>query len=49
MSDAKAREIAKAYIDKQFETMKKNGLETVEVSKQEYEHLIDEIAVTLKT
>ena len=37
-------QIAKEYIDKQFDEMRKNGLNTKEISGQEYEAMVDEVA-----
>lgn len=47
MSDDKILEIAKEYVDKQLETMKKYGSAT-EVSESEYRAMIEDVASTLQ-
>ena len=43
----KARKIAKQYVDTQLKSMRANGLETEDVSKEEYEALVDDVASAL--
>jgi hypothetical protein len=44
MSEQEKYQIAKAYVDKQFENMKKNGLKVKKVSAREYEKIVKRIA-----
>jgi hypothetical protein len=48
MSNEQRYEIAKEYVDKQLETMKKYGSAPREMSKEEYKALIDEVADTVQ-
>ncbi len=47
MSNEKRYEIAKEYVDKQLDTMKKFGSAPDKLSKEEYKALIDEVAETV--
>ncbi len=49
MSDEKKYEIAKQYVDKQLEVMKQHGSAPKEMSKQEYEALIAEVAESVNS
>jgi len=40
-------EVAKLYVDKQLETMKKYGSAPEEMSEQEYRSLVEEVAETI--
>ena len=44
MSNSERYKIAKAYVDKQLETMEKNGLKVVKMSNHEYETMVKQIA-----
>jgi len=44
MSNEQKLEVAKQYVDKQLETMKKYGSAPEGMSKQEYQSLINEVA-----
>jgi hypothetical protein len=44
MSEQERYQIAKEYVDKQFENMKKNGLKVKEVSPQEYDKIVRRLA-----
>jgi len=48
MSDEKKYEIAKEYVDKQLETMKRFDAATKDISDHEYRSLINEVARTVK-
>ena len=48
MSDEKRYEIAKEYVDKQLETMKESGSAPRELSQEEYQALIDDVAETIR-
>jgi hypothetical protein len=45
MSHEEKIEVAKQYVDKQLETMKKYGSVPNEMSEQEYRSLIEEVAI----
>jgi hypothetical protein len=47
MSDEERLEIAKKYVDQQLETMQKFGSRPKEMSPQEYESLIHQVAKTV--
>ena len=47
MSNNERYKIAKAYVDKQLETMEKNGLKVVKMSNHEYETMVKQIAQTV--
>lgn len=44
----KIDEIAKAYIDKQLASMQKNGLKAKELSTEEYQSLVNQIAAAVR-
>ena len=48
MSEERKIEIAKQYVDKQLETMKRYGSEPKALSEQEYRAMISQIAETVK-
>jgi hypothetical protein len=48
MSDERKYEIAKEYVDKQLNTMKKYDAAPKDISKAEYESLVREVAQTIK-
>jgi hypothetical protein len=47
MSNEQKIEVAKQYVDKQLETMKKYGSAPKDISDQEYRALIEEVASTM--
>jgi hypothetical protein len=49
MSDDKRLEIAKQYVDQQLATMKQHGSAPAEISKEEYNALVQEVAETVRT
>jgi hypothetical protein len=49
MSHEEKMEVAKQYVDKQLETMKKYGSAPQDISEQERKALAEEIAATLKS
>jgi hypothetical protein len=49
MSDEKKIEVAKQYVDKQLETMKKYGSAPSKMSAEEYKSLIYQVAENIKT
>lgn len=44
MSEQEKYRIAKSYLDKQFQNMKKNGLKVKKVSAREYAEIVKRIA-----
>ncbi len=48
MSEERKIEIAKQYVDKQLETMKRYGSEPKALSEQEYQAIVLQIAETVK-
>jgi hypothetical protein len=46
--DRTARDIAKEYMDQQLQLMQENGLRTEDVSCDEYESLVEEVASAMK-
>jgi hypothetical protein len=48
MSDEKRYAIAKEYVDKQLDTMKKFDPAPKDISRAEYDSLIKEVAQTIK-
>jgi hypothetical protein len=48
MTKQEIRKIAIAYVDKQIASMKKNGLKTKPVSKDEHERLVERIAAAIR-
>jgi hypothetical protein len=48
MSNEQEIEVAKQYVDKQLETMKKYGSAPQEMSEQEYKSLIEQVAENIK-
>ena len=48
MSDEKRYEIAKEYVDKQLNTMKKFDAAPKDISRAEYDSLIKEVAQSIK-
>jgi hypothetical protein len=48
MSEQEKFKVAKEYIDKQLETMKKHGSAPKQLSKQEYRTLIQQVAATVR-
>ena len=48
MSSEQNLEIAKRYVDKQLETMKKYGSAPHAISEEEYRALVEEVAETLE-
>lgn len=49
MSGEERYEIAKAYVDKQLQNMKENGLAVKQLSTQEYDSMVKQIAQTVKS
>ncbi len=49
MSHEERMEVAKQYVDKQLETMKKYGSAPQDISEQERQALAEEVASTLKS
>ena len=49
MSNEQKLEVAKEYVDKQLETMKKYGSAPEKLSDQEYRSLIEDIADNIRT
>jgi hypothetical protein len=49
MSDQERYQIAKAYVDKQLENMKKNGLKVKKVSSREYQTIVKHQAQFIKS
>jgi hypothetical protein len=49
VSEQQKYEIAKEYVDKQIETMKQYGSAPRDLSKEEYDSLVKEIAQTIKS
>jgi hypothetical protein len=49
MSDERRFEIAKQYVDKQLETMRRYGSAPKQMSDQEYRAMVQQIAETVKT
>jgi hypothetical protein len=49
MSHEERMEVAKQYVDKQLETMKKYGSAPQDLSEQERKALAEEVASTLKS
>jgi hypothetical protein len=49
MSDEKKLEVARQYVDKQLETMKKYGSAPREISSHEYRALVEEVAGKLRS
>lgn len=47
MSSDQKLEVARQYVDKQLETMKKYGSAPEEMSEEEYRALVEEVAETL--
>jgi hypothetical protein len=47
MSNEQTLEVAKQYVDKQLETMKKYGSAPRDISEQEYRALVDDVASTM--
>jgi hypothetical protein len=47
MSSEQNLEIARQYVDKQLQTMKKYGSAPKEISEEEYRALVEEVAETL--
>jgi len=47
MSSEQTLEIARQYVDKQLQTMKKYGSAPKEISEEEYRALVEEVAETL--
>jgi hypothetical protein len=48
MSEEKKYEIAKEYVDKQLDTMKKFDAAPKDISRAEYDSLIKEVVQTIK-
>jgi hypothetical protein len=48
MSNEQRYQIAKEYVDKQLEAMKQFGSAPREMSKEEYQSLIEEVAETVQ-
>lgn len=48
MTQQQITKIAKEYVDRQLATMRKNGLKTLKVSKQEYKSLVERVASNVK-
>jgi hypothetical protein len=48
MSNEQKIEVAKEYVDKQLETMKKYGSAPDKLSDQEYKSLIEEVAENIR-
>jgi hypothetical protein len=48
MSTEQKLEVAKQYVDKQLETMKKYGSAPRDMSDQEYKSLIEQVAENIK-
>jgi hypothetical protein len=49
MSDEKKIEIAKQYVEKQLETMKRYGSAPKDISEQEYKALVAEVAESVQS
>ena len=49
MSDDQKTKIAKEYVDRQIETMKRYGSVTRELSKKEYEMMVKKAAEMVRT
>lgn len=49
MSEEKKLEIAKQYVDKQLDTMRQYGSAPKEISEQEYNNLIQDVAEKIQT
>ena len=47
MSNEQKMEVAKQYVDKQLETMKKYGSAPRDISDQEYRALVEDVAATM--
>jgi hypothetical protein len=43
----KVRQIAKEYVDRQLRDMQKSGLQAEDVSREEYEAIVDDVAETI--
>ena len=48
MSNEQKFEVAKQYVDKQLETMKKYGSAPEKLSEQEYKSLVEQVAENIK-
>lgn len=48
MSDERKIEVAKQYVDKQLETMRKHGSAPKDLSKQEYNALVMQVASAVR-
>jgi hypothetical protein len=49
MSDERKIEIAKEYVDRQLQTMREHGSAPKEMSKQEYDALVSQVAEIVRT
>lgn len=49
MSEEQKLEVARQYVDKQLETMKRYGSAPQEMSEQEYKAIVEQIAETVKS
>lgn len=49
MSENEKFQIAKAYVDKQFANMKRNGLKVRKVSSKKYNQIVKQLAREIKS